>query len=301
MPLVAIVGPTASGKSDVAMALAEAAPGEIVACDSVQIYRRFDIGSAKPTPEEQARVPHHLIDVANWDEDFDAQRYVTLARQAIDAIGGRGHLPIVCGGTGLYLRALRYGLVEVPKADQGLRDQLMAAEAAQPGALYARLQRVDPFGAQRMEPNNIVHIVRALEISLSTGEPASTVRIRHGFRAEAVPMRIIALQWPAPLLKERVVSRVARMVEGGLLDEVERLLSAGVSPACRAMRSLGYKEASEVLRGLAPRAGLEQRIAKGTWTYARRQRTWLRRERDVAFCDIQSVDEAVAAVRKILR
>jgi tRNA dimethylallyltransferase len=191
----AIVGPTGSGKSQVALALS-GSDGEIVSCDSVQVYRGFVIGCAKPSAEELGRVPHHLVDVAEWNEPFDAARYRTLATRALAEIEQRGRRPIVCGGTGLYLRVLRWGLVDAPRADPALRRELLAQEHAGPGTLFCRLEKLDPQTTRKIEPHNLVHIVRALEITLQTGEPASAFRGRHGFQHEALPMRVVALRWP---------------------------------------------------------------------------------------------------------
>jgi tRNA dimethylallyltransferase len=292
--LLAVSGPTASGKTTVAVGIAERLGGEIVACDSVQVYRGFEIGSAKPTAQEKSRAPHHVIDVVDWNEAFDAARYRELAARAARDIRERGKQPILCGGTGLYLRALRFGLVDAPPADQTLRRRLMDEEAGDPGSLYRRLAEVDPDTARRTEPANTVHIVRALEIWEQTGRKPSAVRAGHGFAREEVPMRVVALRWPAEVLRERIAQRSAQMVHGGLLDEVSRLLDAGVSLDCRPMQAVGYREAVAVVVGNAPEAGLADRIAKSTRALARRQRTWLRRERGVEWLDAEGGLDAVA-------
>jgi tRNA dimethylallyltransferase len=258
----------------------------------VAVFRDFVIGCAKPSADERARVPHHLIDVVGWNDNFDAQRYLTLARGALGDIARRGKLPVVCGGTGLYLRALRFGLVDVPAADADLRQRLYDEEARAPGTLYARLRQLDLETAQRTEPHNLVHVIRALEIIEVTGEPASRVRARHGFRGEEVPMRVIALSWPNDVLRDRIRQRAAAMVDGGLLDEVRGLLAQGVSPEARPMRAVGYKEAVAVAQGSEPKEGLAERIAKSTIAYARRQRTWLRREPNVTWLEVTDVDQA---------
>lgn len=263
----------------------------------MQVYRGFDIGCAKPSLEEQRRARHHLIDVVEWHEPFDAQRYCELALAAIADIEGRGARPILCGGTGLYLRALRYGLVEMPPAAPELRERLYAEERAAPGSLYARLQELDRDSAQRIEPHNVVYIVRALEIIETTGEPASKVRERHGFRHERLPMQLFALRWPPEELRARIAERARWMIERGLEEEVRGLLARGVDPECRPMRAVGYKETCEVVLGKAPRGGLVERIETATWAYARRQRTWLRKERGVTWIDVERAEDAAAAVR----
>lgn len=299
-PITSIVGATGSGKTWVAMQLAADRGAEIVSCDSIQVYRGFEVGCAKPTASERRRMPHHLLDVVEWNEPFDAQRYSDLARAAIDDIRARGREPIVCGGTGLYLRALRYGLAPVPPQNPELRATLTAREAEEPGSLYRRLERVDPDSARIIEPNNVVHIMRALEIQQSTGEPASKVRARHGFEREEVPLEIVALRWTPEVLRARIEQRARDMVATGLVPEVRSLLDAGVDPDCRPMRSVGYRQACEVIRDQAPEAGLSDRIAKATWAYARRQRTWLRKERGVRWVDVTDERNAVEAVKAAL-
>ncbi|MEL6543690.1 MAG: tRNA (adenosine(37)-N6)-dimethylallyltransferase MiaA [Myxococcota bacterium] len=286
-PLLAIVGATASGKSELALQIAERAGGEIVSCDSVQLYRGFDIGSAKPGPSQRARTPHHLVDVIDWHEDFDAQRYVERADHAVETIRAAGKTPVLCGGTGLYLRAFRYGLVALPDPPVGLREKLTEEERENPGSLYARLLTEDPESARTIEPNNTVYVVRAFEIMAATGKKASDVRRAHGFKKPRIPMRLIALRWAPELLRERIERRIQAMVDAGLLDEVAQLIERGVDPACRPMRAVGYREASDVILKRAPRDGLEQRIAKSTWSYSRRQRTWLRKETGVEWIDIE--------------
>lgn len=295
---LAIVGPTGSGKSTVALRLAEACGGEIVSCDSVQVYRDFVVGCAKPTLQERLRVPHHLLDLVDWHESFDAARYVKHARAALSDIEARGAIPIVCGGTGLYLRALRWGLVELPPRDPTTRARLEAEEREQPGVLYERLTVLDPETARRTEPHNLVHIIRALEIGELTGKPASVVREAHGFRDEEVPLEVVALRWPRDLLRRRIEARAAQMLTDGLLEEVQQLFAQGVSASCRPMRSVGYQETCDVVLGAAPRAGLEERIAVATWAYARRQVTWLRRERSVRWIDVEDLEKVYAALAR---
>ena len=295
---LAIVGPTGSGKSEVALRIASELGGEIVSCDSVQVFRDFEIGCAKPTAAERYSVPHHLLDVVGWKERFDAQQYRTRALAALAEIRGRNRLAVICGGTGLYLRTLRYGLVEAPAADPALRAELMAEEMATPGSLYARLLRIDPETATTTAPQNLVRIVRALEIAQLTGDRASAVRARHGFAAEEVPLRPIYLQWPAGVLKDRIRRRSMAMLDGGLVEEVERLLAAGVEPDCRPMCSVGYREACAVVRGEATLDGLAERISQSTWAYARRQRTWFRHERGTEIWEVSNL--GVAATRLLL-
>ena len=301
-PCLAIVGPTASGKSALAVELAARIDGEIISCDSIQLYRGFDVGSAKPSPEVRSRVAHHLLDVVECDASFDAQRYVELADRALANIRSRRRTAILCGGTGLYLRAFRYGLVALPEPPPGLREALHREERESPGILYRRLTERDPESAQTIEPNNTVYVVRALEIMTVTGRKASEVRREHGFRAPRHNLQVLALEWPRAELRARLRSRVNAMIDAGLLEEVRGLLAMGVSSECRAMRSVGYRQAVEVLQGRRPPDTLAEAIERSTWTYARRQRTWLRRERDVhrIAVDGQSSIDTLPRVLEIL-
>ncbi len=286
--MLAVVGPTASGKSSVAMRIAMQHGADILSCDSVQVYRGFAIGCAKPTSEEQAQVRHHLIDVVAWNEEFDAQRYCGLATEAIAAVRQSGRRAILCGGTGLYLRALRYGLIDAPERDLALRERLYAEEKARPGVLYDRLQALDPVSARRTEPNNLVHVVRALEIHATTGELPSALRAKHGFNEERVPMQIVAIDWPRDELRRRIGARVDLMIEQGLVDEVRHLRAEGVPSTCRPMRAVGYREVCAMLDGTMPAEELPRRITQATWEYARRQYTWLRREKGVTWLKVDS-------------
>ncbi|MEM6733764.1 MAG: tRNA (adenosine(37)-N6)-dimethylallyltransferase MiaA [Myxococcota bacterium] len=298
-PMLALVGTTASGKSELAMRVAEHCGGEIVSCDSVQLYRGFNIGSAKPSEKEQKRVPHHLVDLIEWHEPFDAQRYVELADEAVAEIRSRGAVPIVCGGTGLYLRAFRYGLVDLPDPPAGLRDALHQEEAENPGSLYARLCREDPESARTIEPKNIVYIVRAFEIMAATGKTASEVRRAHGFHKPRLAMHLIALRWSPDALRARISARVDRMLDAGLLDETQALLDQGVDPESRPMRAVGYREAVHALQASLEREELHAMIVKSTWSYSRRQRTWLRKEPGVRWIDIEDTDALVEIAQQL--
>jgi tRNA dimethylallyltransferase len=278
-PLIAIVGPTASGKSRLGLRLAKARGGEIVSCDSLQIYRGLDIGSAKPTAEERRQVAHHLLDVADPDEDFSAADYARRAREAVRDIAARGRLPIVVGGTGLYLRALLLGLFEGPSRDERLRARLTRiAERFGDARLHRLLARLDPVAAARIEPRDRVRVVRAIEVFRVTGTPLS----QH-HRTVPVPLvgfeaRILGLDPPRETLREAVAERTRRMFERGLLQEAKRLLDRGLSPALRPLRAIGYRQAIAALRGdLSPQEA-EDAIVTATLQYAKRQRTWFRHQ-----------------------
>ena len=276
--IIAVVGPTASGKSALALALAGQLNGEIVSCDSMQIYRRMDIGTAKPTPEETARVRHHLVDCIEPDRAYSCAEYVEDAKAAVADIDARGKLPIFCGGTGLYLDCfLRGGNFEETESDPALREALFAY-AAEKGnvALHARLAAVDPESANAIHPNNVKRVVRALEIFESTGMTKTEADKRSRAVESPYDATVIGLRYEArELLYERIDRRVDIMLEEGLLDETKRLLEEGVFEInATAAQAIGYKELLGYLRG---ECGLEvavEDLKRATRRYAKRQITW---------------------------
>ena len=285
-PLLVLVGPTASGKSALALRAAERLRGEVIGADSVQVYRRFDIGSGKPTAEERARVPHHLIDVADAREPMDAARWAELAEEALTDIRARGKVPIVCGGTYLWVRALLLGLVPAPPADEAIRARHReTAEQGGRAALHAELARVDAESAARLAPNDFVRVSRALEVYELTGKPLSAWHAAHGFRERRHPARLVGVRWAHDALSARIVERVRGMLAAGLVDEVRGLVRDGYGD-CRAMGSVGYRQVKEALERGAPidDAVLLDEIVRATRIFARRQRTWLRDE-DVTWLD----------------
>ena len=279
-PLVVVVGPTASGKTELAVGLAERLGGEVVSADSVQVYRHFDVGTGKPSADERKRAPHHLIDVLEPLEPMDAGRWVESAERVLKDVRGRGKVPIVCGGTFLWVRALLHGLVEAPPADPAVREHHRAiAEAEGRPALHAMLARVDPESARRLSPNDFVRVSRALEVHELTGTKLSAIQERHAFSPERHRARLVGLRRPADELDERIATRARSMVAAGLVEEVEHLLEAGYGES-RAMGSVGYRQVREALAagGALDRAELSDSIRRATRVFARRQRTWLRRE-----------------------
>ncbi|MCC6214411.1 MAG: tRNA (adenosine(37)-N6)-dimethylallyltransferase MiaA [Polyangiaceae bacterium] len=278
--IVVVVGATASGKTALAVRLAERLDGEIVSADSVQVYRRFDVGTGKPSAEERARARHHLVDVIEPLEPMDAARWATLAEAAIADIASRGKLPIVCGGTFLFVRALLHGLAAAPGADPALRarHQELAAREGRP-ALHAELARRDPASAARLHPNDLVRVSRALEVLELTGRPLGALHAEHGFRDARYAPALIGVARDGAALDERIARRVRSMLAAGWLDEVRALRTAGLGSA-RAMRSVGYRQLAEAIEAGEPDApDLEARIVRATRVFARRQRTWLRDER----------------------
>jgi len=281
-PMLAIIGPTASGKSALAHAVASRSGAEIISCDSVQVYRGFEIGCAKPSQKERQEVPYHLLDVVDWHQEFDAAKFRQLAQTAIAEIRGRGRIPILCGGTGLFLRVLRFGMANTPPGDEALRKKLRASEEASPGYLLRYLQKVDPESHATIDLQNSRRVERAIEIYSLTGTPASVLRERHGFRQEEVPMRVVGLVRSPQQLATRIDKRAAQMVESGLGDEVKSLIEAGVDTQSAPFTSIGYRQAVEAIASeKSDDSALVQEISAATRKYAKRQRTWFRKERGV--------------------
>ena len=297
--ILVICGPTASGKTALAVELALRFGGEVVSADSMQVYRRMDIGTAKPTLEETRGVPHHMIDVADPEENYSVARYVAEAVPIVDDILARGRLPIVAGGTGLYIDSLAAGRQFAPfEADSGLRRELQAqAKASGLPALYARLQKLDPVAAGCIHPNDEKRIVRALEVCLSTGRTLS----EHDARTRALPRRYtpltIALNFgERPWMWERINQRVDGMMERGLEQEVRSLLKSGVPRDCTAMQAIGYKEiAAAILEGRPVSEGAEE-VKLRSRQYAKRQLTWFRRNRDAHWIIWEKIPNFSAAV-----
>ncbi len=277
---VLILGPTGSGKTALSLALGEQFDGEIISCDSVAVYRGLDLGSAKPSREEQARLPHHLIDVADPDQIFTAGDYSRLARAALRDIAGRNHLPIVTGGTGLYLRALTEGLHAVPIRQEQTRDALIKGhEKHGPGWLHGLLSELDPESAQRIHANDIPKLIRALEILYATGQPLSVVFAVPKDPLTGFRLLRIGLNPPRPALYDRLNQRAAAMFAHGLVDESRSLLQRfGRVPS---LESLGYRQALAVLDGTMSEAEAIAAAQQGHRNYAKRQLTWFRREPDV--------------------
>ncbi|HEX9078365.1 MAG TPA: tRNA (adenosine(37)-N6)-dimethylallyltransferase MiaA [Desulfuromonadaceae bacterium] len=284
--LLVICGPTASGKSDLAIRLARELDAEIVNADSMQVYRGMDIGTAKPTPEQRAVLPHHLIDVADPDHPFSAADYAIAADEAIAGIVGRGKRVIVVGGTGLYIRALLRGLVDSPSGAGEVRRALQE-EARERGneAMLEQLRRVDPELAARIHPNNRVRIIRALEVYRLTGIPLSRRQQEHGFTARRYESLQIGIHVERRELYRRIDERVERMVAEGLLDEVRGLLAAGYGRDLKAMRAIGYKEAAACLAGEYGLAEAVELIKRDTRRYAKRQLTWFRADPDILWLE----------------
>jgi tRNA dimethylallyltransferase len=284
--ILVICGPTASGKSELALRLAEQLDAEIVNADSIQVYRGMDVGTAKPSVEELARISHHLIDIADPDQPFSAADFAAAADTAISDISSRGKRTIVVGGTGLYIRALLKGLVDSPGGADQFR-QALHEEAILTGnqSLLERLRRVDPELAAQLHPNNLVRIIRALEVHHLTGIPLSQYQQAHGFSEERYHSLQIGIRVERNTLYTRIDSRMDRMLDKGLLDEVRGLLAAGYDTVLKPMRSIGYKEAVAYLNGEFSLDEARRLIKRNTRHYAKRQLTWFNADRDILWLE----------------
>ncbi len=291
-----LVGPTASGKSALALDIAEAAGAEIVNCDAQQAYRHMDVGTAKPSPEVRARIPHHLYDVIEPDEEINAGLYATMADAAITEIAERGRVPLVVGGTGLYVRALLHGVAQIPKIPEEIRERVLRTlELDGANALHARLRDVDPEAAERLHPNDTQRVGRALEVFIATERPISMYQEAHRFEGERYPHATFGIDLSLDVLVHQIRRRVNGMFDAGLLDEAQALLDKGYPRDLRAFKALGYREAFEVLDGAMTEDEARERIKVLHRQYAKRQLTWFRKEQ-VTWLDGGDMDAAVAAM-----
>lgn len=286
-PLLVVCGPTATGKSDVGLKLALRLGGEIISADSMQVYRGFDIGTAKPTAEEQAAVRHHLIDVADPDETFNAARYARMVAAVVPAVAARGRLPIMVGGTGLYIDAATRGvLFPSPGRDESYRRELdrLAHELGH-AELHRRLAAVDPESAARIHVNDRVRVIRALEVYHSTGLPLSAHLGRRADRPPYDCLRICLVRQRDELYR-RINARTLQMLEAGFENEVRGLVQMGYNLKCGPMTGLGYAEMVSYLRGLLTFDESVGLIQRNTRRYAKRQLTWFRRDPDMVWIDM---------------
>jgi len=290
-PIPILLGTTASGKTEVAIALAQAVDGEIISMDARAIYRGMDIGTAKPTLEQRRRVPHHLIDICELNETFDAYQFRQRAAKTIEDLFSRGKLPIFVGGTTLYLKALTEGLFEGAGADPRLRAEL---EALPLEALYEQLRQVDPQTARRLEPNDRIRITRALEVFRQTGQSIRTLQ------AQAAPLpfsfKKFGLRWPRHMLYERINRRVELMLEQGLQEEVKELLDK-FTPGTPAYKTYGYQELIAHYRRECSLAHAVEKIKQHTRNYAKRQLTWHRKDPQIVWLDVEGHTPQALALR----
>ena len=305
-PLLAIVGPTAAGKTALSVAVGEALGAEVISVDSMQVYRGMDVGTAKPEPELQARMPHHVIDCAEPTERYDARRYLADVDVALSALAERGVTPLYVGGTGFYLKALTHGLFEGPPADLELRASIerRAAELGT-GGLHAELERVDPASAARIHPNDERRVVRALEVLEQTGRTLSDWqrewRESESSAAAGRERRLIGLEIPSDELDERIVARTREMLDAGWAEEA-RAIRDGVGFGPSAVQALGYREVLRYVDGELTRDEVTREIALRTRQFARRQRTWFRNFPEIHWIAApRSEDEVEAATSSALR
>jgi tRNA dimethylallyltransferase len=289
-PLTVIAGPTASGKSELALLLAERLAGEIVSVDSMQVYRGMDIGTAKPSPAQRARVPHHLIDVADITHRFDAAQFARLARSAIADIQGRGRVAILCGGTGLYFRAVLEGVGSAPPADPSLREALEKIPLQE---LLDELARHDPATYQRIDRHNPRRVIRAVEVLRATGRPFSEQKAKW-LPIAALPSAFGLRRDPKDLHK-RIDDRVELMFSRGLVAETKQLLKRGLAENPTALQALGYRQVVEHLRGERPLKETVELVKLRTRQFAKRQLTWFRHQMELQWIDARD-DESPAEV-----
>ncbi len=289
-PLLVIVGPTGVGKTSVAVRLAARLSMETVNADSRQVYRGMDIGTGKPTVEDRAALRHHLLDVVNPDERYHAARFRADALEAIDGIRSRGRLPVIVGGTGLYVRALLKGLKPAPPADPALRAELEAFAASHGWpAVHARLLRTDPDAARRLHPNDRVRIVRALEVQ-SRGRAEAGDVATGDWRQSIPPWRllVVGLSQARERLNARLAERARGMAAHGMMEEVKRLLAAGYDESLPSMGGIGYRQFCAVLRGRLSEAEALRIMIRDTARYAKRQMTWFSRDPEIRWIDVDA-------------
>lgn len=294
---VFLAGPTAAGKSAVALALAEELGGEIISVDSMQVYRGLDIGTAKPSAAERVRVPHHLLDVAELTDAFDAAQFLRLAGMAVKEIQGRGRVPIFCGGTGLYFKAWLNGLGEAPPADPRVRAELETMPLAE---LLAELERRDATTFARIDRQNPRRVVRALEVIRLTGKPFSAQRAEWPARHPQPTTPVFCLTREPADLRARIEARVDVMFAAGLVEETRALLAHGLATNPTAMQAIGYRQVVEHLRGERGLAETVALVKTKTWQFARRQGTWFRRQLPVQWISLAATAEPGCVAREIV-
>ncbi|MCP4692757.1 MAG: tRNA (adenosine(37)-N6)-dimethylallyltransferase MiaA [Desulfobacterales bacterium] len=296
--VIIICGPTGVGKTSSAIEAARRFEGEIVGADSMQIYRFMDIGTAKPTPGERASVPHHMIDFLDPDEPFDAAMYADMADKKIREIQGRGALPFIVGGTGLYIKALIHGLFGQGRGDAAVRDRLRReAEELGADALHRRLAARDPEAAKRIHPNDSYRIIRALEVHETSGAAISTHHADHRFGARRHRSLKIGLAMDRPALYERIDRRVDAMLASGLQDEVRLLLRMGYAETLKSMQSIGYRHMAECIQGRTPWEEAIRTLKRDTRRYAKRQMTWFKADPEIKWTapgDMETINGWVA-------
>jgi tRNA dimethylallyltransferase len=299
--VIVICGPTGIGKTTVGIRLAEKLGGEIISADSMQIYRYMDIGTAKPTSDEQYRVIHHMVDIVDPDEEFDAVRFAQMAREKVMQLHQKGVLPVVVGGTGLYIKALLQGLFQSNPVAPQIRERL-TQEAAENGSssLHDRLKQVDPDTAERLHPNDAYRIIRALETIESTGRSISEHHQDHGFADEPFDALKIGLQMDREKLYDRIDQRVDLMIDAGLLEEVKNLLGMGYTADLKAMQSIGYRHMAAFIEGSLPWDECIRTLKRDTRRFAKRQFTWFGADLQIQWYEPDQLNEMIGLVEGFL-
>ena len=300
--VVVIAGPTASGKTAFSVELAAAFSGEIVNADSMQVYRGMDIGTAKPVEEEKKGIPHHLLDVVNPDEEFNAAIYRKLALSVIEEIGRRKHTCFVVGGTGLYIKTLLGGIIPAPLSDPALKEELKREWERHGGeSLFARLKELDPVSAEKIHPNDQFRIIRALELFQLTKCRASEIRNEHQFGQQTMDTLKFCLKWDRERLYHRINERAEMMFKNGLIEETEKLLEMGYSPGLKTMGSIGYRHAVKYLQGTWSYQAALENMKQDTRRYAKRQITWFRADPEVKWIHPEEIRYAEELIRVFTR
>ncbi len=297
--LVIIAGPTAVGKTTLSIDLAKEFDAEIINADSRQIYKKLNIGTAKPTPEEQAEVTHHLVDIINPDEQFNAARFAELAKEEISKIINKGKRVFVVGGTGLYIKALVHGLFPAPPGDPKIKEELLA-EASSYGlrSLYKKLKKIDPVSARKIHPNDKQRIIRALEVFYLTGKPISKFQEKHKFRNKEFETLKIVLYRDRKELYERINKRVLSMVSRGMVEEVKSLLEEGYNPDLNSMTSIGYQHVARYISGDISLKRAIELLQRDTRRYAKRQLTWFRGDKEYRWFSPHQYDDIKKEIEK---
>ena len=305
-PMIILTGPTAAGKTELSIKLAEAVGGEIISADSMQVYKKMNIGTAKIMPEEMDGIPHYLVDELEPDEEFHVVRFQQMAKRAAEKIYEKGKIPIVVGGTGFYIQALLYDIdFSEEDADRGYRDRLKKlAEEKGNGYLHRMLAEVDPESAQTLHENNIKRVIRALEFYEKTGTKISMHNEQERTKESRYNFVYFVLTHERKILYDRINQRVDRMIEAGLIDEVRQLACEGYTKDMVSMQGIGYKEVFDYLEGKQDLAETAERIKKDTRHFAKRQLTWFRREKEVTMInrqDYRMEDEILAFMLEKIR
>jgi tRNA dimethylallyltransferase len=300
--VIVICGPTGIGKTATAIEIAEACSAEIIGADSMQIYRHMDIGTAKPTAAEQTRIRHHMIDIIDPDSPFDAVRFAELARDTAAQLHDRGVLPLVVGGTGLYIKSFLYGMFESDPVDSKIRERLRR-EADERGidSLYDRLRQCDPITADRLHPNDGYRILRALETFEATGKPISEYQNTHAFSGQHYDVLKIGLNMDRALLYERINQRVDAMIAAGFVDEVKKLLDAGYATDLKSMQSIGYRHIVDYLQGRLTREECSRTLKRDHRRYAKRQLTWFGADDEIIWKQPGQVEDIKDIVHEYLK